>query len=154
MVNSILWTILLSLTPIGELRVSIPFGIASGLHPLLVFIIAVIANWCVAPILFLFLEIIHYRILHVRHYRTMFDHIMARARRKSSRVVEKYGVIGLALLVAVPLPVTGVYTATLLAWFFGMNKLKALGAIALGASIAGVIMMFVSIGGLKLIGFV
>ena len=39
------------MTPIGELRAAIPYGIASGIHPLLVYAIAVIGN--TVPVFFL-----------------------------------------------------------------------------------------------------
>jgi len=43
------------------------------------------------------------------------------------------------LLVAIPLPVTGVYTATFAAWLLGMDWKKAFPAIGLGVIIAGTI---------------
>jgi uncharacterized membrane protein len=50
------------------------------------------------------------------------------------------------LLVAIPLPFTGVYTATILSWLLGMNWKKAFPAIALGVPIAGIIVLLVTLG--------
>jgi len=35
--------------------------------------------------------------------------------------VVSYGFLGLTLLVAIPLPFTGVYTASILSWLLNMN---------------------------------
>ena len=130
--NNILWVALLSMTPIGELRAGIPFALASGMNPWLAYFVCVVANSIVVPILFFFLEWVHNHFLHLPGYRTAFDKFMESTRKKTSKLINKYGVFGLTLFVAVPLPVTGAYTATLAAWFFGMNKLKTFISIFIG----------------------
>ena len=61
--------------------------------------------------------------------------------------VGKLGVIlGLALFVAVPLPVTGVYTATILAWLLGIDWKKAFPPIGLGTVVAGIIVLLITLG--------
>jgi uncharacterized membrane protein len=65
--------------------------------------------------------------------------------------VDKYGFWGLTLLVAVPLPITGVYTGTALAWLLGMDWKKAFPATALGAVVAGVIVLLLTLGGAGLL---
>ena len=70
-----------------------------------------------------------------------------RIRRKLHKKVEKYGYFGLTLFVAVPLPITGAWTGTLGAWFFGMDKLKSTLAILLGVLIAGIIVTIVTLVG-------
>ncbi len=57
--------------------------------------------------------------------------------------VDKYGYWGLALFVAIPLPITGAYTGTLGAWVLGMDPKKTFLAVALGALIAGIIVTVV-----------
>lgn len=144
---------LLSMTPVGELRAGIPYAVATGSPFWLAFLVCAFANMLVIPIGFFFLELIHHRLLHTRHYRSAFDYFMERTRRNSERKVEKYGYAGLFLLTAIPLPFTGAYTATLAAWFFGMNKWKAFLSIAIGVVAAGLIMTSVSYGGFRLFGF-
>jgi len=116
--SALLWAALLSMTPIGELCAGIPVAIASGVSPLVAYVVCVFANILVVPILFFFLEVIHRRLLHVGSYQSAFDKYMEKSRKKTGHLVEKYGVFGLALFVAIPIPVTGAYTATLAAWFF------------------------------------
>lgn len=150
--NAILWTALLSMTPVGELRAGIPVGIAAGLHPWTVFIVSVVANSVIVPFVFLFLEFIHGRLLHVKSYQTAFDKFMERTRKKVKPLVDKYGMFGLAVFVAVPIPGTGAYAGALAAWFFGMNKWKAFFSICIGVVVAGMIMMGALLGGIKLVG--
>jgi uncharacterized membrane protein len=145
--NAILLGILLSMTPVGELRAGLPAAFIAGVNPWIAYAVCVIANAFVAPICFVFLEYIHYHFLHVGMYRTAFDKFMERTRQRTEKYVQKYGYFGLALFVAVPLPLTGAYTGALAAWFFGMNKWKAFIAILLGVAVAGAIVLAVLLTG-------
>ena len=139
--NLVLWTILLSMTPVGELRLGIPVAIAAGMNPWFAFALAVIANSLIVPVVFFFLEVVHRRLLHFNHYQNAFDKFMERTRKKVHPLIEKYGMIGLAIFVAVPIPGTGAYAGALGAWFFGMNKWKAFWSIAAGVLVAGIIVL-------------
>lgn len=150
--NALLWAALLSMTPVSELRGGIPVALAAGVSPWLAFVVCVLANILVVPVVYFFLEFIHVRLLHINSYQSVFDKFMERTRKKLKPLVDKYGILGLAVFVAVPLPATGVYTATLAAWFFGMEWKRALLAILLGVIAAGIIVLVVSFGGLKLLG--
>jgi len=145
--NPVLFTLLLAMVPVGELRGAIPYAIAMGVPAGLALSVAVLGNVLIVPVLFLFLEFIHFRFLHMRHYRSMFDFFMERTRARAQRKVERYGYVGLFLLVAIPLPFTGAYTATIAAWFFGMRKWPAFLAIVAGVIVAGVIVLLLSVGG-------
>jgi len=59
-----------------------------------------------------------------------------RAREKVSSKFELAGYIGLALFVAIPLPLTGVWTASLGASLLGLNKIRSFLAITVGNFIA------------------
>jgi len=145
--NPILFTFLLAMVPIGELRGAIPYAVAMGVPLGLAFSLAIVGNMLIVPFLFLFLEFVHFRFLHLRQYRSMFDFFMERTRRRAQKNVEKYGYVGLFLLVAIPLPFTGAYTATIAAWFFGMRKVPAFLAILAGLVVAAVIVLLLSVGG-------
>jgi len=148
--NQLLLAILLSMSPIFELRLGIPVAIAAGMNPLTAYIVCVLANITIVPIIFLFLEFIHHRFMHSHTYRSAFDLYMERTRKKSHHFIEKYGMVGLALIVAIPFPGTGAYTGTLVAWFLGMKKRNAFLAIVSGVLIAGAIVLAASVGTLKL----
>ncbi len=144
--NGLWWAALLSMTPIVEMQGGIPVALASGASPLTAFVVCVVANLLVMPLLFFFLEEIHHRFLHFKGYQSLFDKFMERTRRKVKPLVDKYGLYGLIVLVALPGPGTGVYTATFAAWFFGLKKVKAYLAISVGMVIAASLVLAVSLG--------
>jgi uncharacterized membrane protein len=58
---------------------------------------------------------------------------------KNKKLVQKYQEVGLMLFVALPLPVTGAWTGSLLSVVMGLRPLKSFFFIACGVGIAGVI---------------
>lgn len=145
--NEYIGTFLLSMLPIFELRGGIPFGIFSGLNPIVVYLIAVTGNLLVIIFGFFFLDFFHKYFLKISLYKRVFEHFLERARRKAHAKIEKYGYLGLFLFVAIPLPVTGAYTGTLVAWFFKMRGKKTYIALGLGVITAGLIVTAVSLTG-------
>lgn len=145
--NPVLWAILLSMTPVIEMQGGIPVMIAGGYPIWVALAVCLAANIAVVPILYFFLEVIHKRFMHINHtYQSFFDKIMERTRKQTHKLVEKYGVYGVIILVALPGPGTGAYTATLASWFFGMNKWKAFFAISIGMFIASLIILAATLG--------
>ena len=65
----------------------------------------------------------------------------------------KWEFIVLMLFVGIPLPITGAYTGTILAWFFKINRKKAYVALSLGVLIAGIIVSIVSVLGINTLRF-
>lgn len=141
--EKIAWFILVTLSPISELRGGIPLGIALGLDPALVFSIAIVANALLFFPVFFALKLLYHRFLSRF---PLFTRYLEKVKEKGKPKVDKYGFLGLTLFVAIPLPATGVYTATFLSWLLGMEWKKAFPPIALGAVIAGVIVLLVTLG--------
>ena len=143
MVEKIGWVLLLSISPISELRGGIPVGILKyELNPLLVFLIAVTANALIFFPVFFVLRLFYDRLL----YRIpLFDKYLDGLRKRGKPKVDKYGFWGLALFVGVPLPLTGAYTGTILAWLLGMDWRKAFGAVGLGVVLAGVVVFLITL---------
>jgi uncharacterized membrane protein len=146
MIQKIGFVLLVTLSPISELRGGIPLGISFGLDPLFTFFIAIIANALLFFPIFLALRLFYDRFLSRFQ---IFNHYLDSVRRKGNPKVAKYGFLGLALLVGIPLPATGVYTATILSWLLGMDWRKAFPAIALGVVIAGIIVLLITLGVIK-----
>jgi uncharacterized membrane protein len=59
--------------------------------------------------------------------------------KKGSKYVEKYEVLGLAIFVGIPLPFTGVWTGSALAWLLDLDWKKSFLAVSLGVIIAACI---------------
>jgi uncharacterized membrane protein len=138
-INSLFFTALISMVPVAELRGAIPFALVRGVHPVAAYAVAVLANILVVPVAYFFLTTINKHLLAFPLYARLFHRIVERARSKTAHRVQRWGPFGLALFVAIPLPVTGAYTGTLAAWLFGLDRKKAFASIALGVLTAGVI---------------
>jgi len=138
MIREIALTLLATVLPISELRVGIPLGISLELPPWFTFLIAVVANALIFFPVFFALRLFYDKVL----FRIpLFDKYLDNLRKRGKPKVEKYGFLGLLFFVAVPLPITGVYTATILAWLLEMDWRRAFPPIAIGVVIAGVIVL-------------
>jgi len=152
--NPIIYAIILSLTPISELRGGIPVAVAAGYGILFSFVICVVANLLAIPITFFFLDYLHKFFMRIDFYKNSFNKFLEKARTKIEKSVgEKGQFVALMVFVGVPLPATGAYTGTLLAWFFNMDRKKAYAAIGLGVLLAGLIVSLVIFFGLKTLSF-
>jgi uncharacterized membrane protein len=145
----LLWTALLSFLPISELRGGIPFAVANGVPWYWAYPFAAALNALVAPICWIFLSTLHKLFLKMAWYKNFFDRFVERARIKLHRGVEKWGWLGVAAFVAIPLPITGAWTGTLGAWVLGLGKPKTMLAVILGVFTAGAIVTVVVILGVQ-----
>ena len=114
-----LLSILLGILPISELRGAIPYAYLNGVPIWLSYIIGVLSNAMVPFIGFLFFETLHKLLDKWGFYHRLFEKTVDRARKKVGDKVSKYGLLGLMLFVAIPLPVTGAWTGILGAWVLG-----------------------------------
>jgi uncharacterized membrane protein len=143
------WTAFLSFLPISELRGAIPFAVAHDVPWYAAYLLAVFLNAMVAPVCWLFLSTLHKLFLKMKWYRNFFSRFVERARNKLSSEVEKWGWLGIAIFVAIPLPMTGAWTGTLGAWVLGLSKRRTLLAVILGVVVAGIIVTVVTLLGIQ-----
>ena len=137
-----LLSMLLGILPISELRGAIPFLYFNKVQevPLaLAFAVGVLSNALVPFIGFVFLETLHKLLDKWFFYHRLFEKTVSRARNKVSERVNKYGLLGLMLFVAVPLPVTGAWTGIVGAWVLGLDRKKSILFILLGILISGIV---------------
>ena len=134
-----LLSILFGIIPISELRGAIPFAYFNGVPLWLAYIIGVLSNALVPFIGFIFFSTLHKLLDKWALYHKFFDRTINRARNKVGEKVSKYGLLGLMLFVAIPLPITGAWTGTIGAWVLGLDRKKSILFILLGVLIAGVI---------------
>jgi uncharacterized membrane protein len=144
MTEKIAQVLLATVLPISELRGGMWLGIVTfGLDPLLTFSIAVITNILIFFPIFFALRLFYDKVL----YRIpLFDKYLDNLRKRGKPKVDKYGFWGLFMFVAIPLPLTGVYTGTILAWLLGMDWKKAFPAVAFGVLIAGGVVLLITLG--------
>jgi uncharacterized membrane protein len=151
--ETLLFSILLSLLPISELRGAIPFALANGVGPVTSYLICVGANLLVGPLVYGFLATLHRLLSRWDAYRRLFERLVGRAQNKVRTQVQRFGYVGLALFVAIPLPITGAYTGALGAWVLGMSPRRALPAISGGVAAAGLLVTLVAALGIEAFRF-
>jgi len=143
-----------SMLPIIELRGAIPLGWGLDLPWWQSYILAVIGNIIPVPFILLFIK----RIItwmsgcRVGFFNKVANWLIKKA-EKNRKKIEKYSFFGVCLFVAIPLPVTGAWTGSLVAAVFDMKFSKALVSCILGVLIAGVIMTLISGGVLGFLSF-
>ena len=138
-----------AMIPVVELRGAIPLGISMGLPPLMVYVLAVLGNLLPVPFIILLVRRVFDWLRKGRFWGPKITAMERRAHLKG-RMVRKYRLPGLVILVAVPLPGTGAWTGALVAAPFDIPPSSALPAILLGVLLAGGIMLAVSCGLLAL----
>ena len=143
------WIAFLSFLPISELRGAIPFAIANGVPWYTAYVMAVFLNALVAPACWIFLSTLNKLFLKMDWYRRLFERFIERARNKLHEKVERWGWLGVAVFVAIPLPITGAWTGTLGAWVLGVSRRKTMIAVIIGVATAGVIVTAVVFLGLQ-----
>jgi uncharacterized membrane protein len=132
-------TFLWSISPFGEAKVGIPYGIFHDLNIFWVLLIAVVANILVFPIMMFFLEHINRTLLRWHAYKTMAIWIARRAKLGSGDKIKKYGFLGLILFVMIPLPGTGVYAGSIAGYIFKVDTKTAFKANVIGIIISSLI---------------
>jgi len=141
MLRAILILVALTLVPALELRASIPLGFFSMHDELawpVVFLVCAIANILLGWIVFALLGPA-FGIL--RRWPWFERHIWPRLEKTRHRLhpyVEKYGELGVAVFIGVPLPGSGVYSGALGSYLLGLDRRKFALANVLGVLIAAV----------------
>lgn len=118
--------VVMTIVPWIELRGAIPWAIGAGDRVYLPMIL--LANLAIFWPGFYFLEFMYERFPEGGWVHRKLEHI----RQKAHPLVEKYGVLGLAVFVAIPLPGTGAYSGTAAAWLLDMDPKKGFLAVSLG----------------------
>ena len=128
LITSILW----SLSPFGESKVGIPYGIAQGVNSYLVFFTCFLANVMVFPIMIFFLENVNKNLVKWRPYKKAAIWVAKRTKSGTGNKIQRFGFFGLALFVMLPVPGTGVYAGSIAAYLFQIERKKAFIANSIG----------------------
>ena len=150
-VGKFIFTMLVSMLPVVELRGGIPFGVAGlGLSYTAAFWAAVLGNLLPAPFIIIYIRrVFQFLRRHFPRFGALVDRLEKKAHLKG-RKVRRYRNLGLYLLVAIPLPGTGAWTGALVAAFLDIRLKKAMPAIALGVVTAGFIMLGLTSAGVNM----
>jgi len=136
--------------PVSELRGAIP--LALGVYqfdPLSAYLLGVLGNLLPVPILLKLLGPVTALLRRSVLLNRGVSWLLARTRKRHSALIERLGAMALVLFVAVPLPATGAWTGALIAHVFEIPFRYAFPLIALGVSIAGVLVTLATLGVIK-----
>lgn len=131
--------------PVVELRGAIPVGVAAGLPPAVACAVAILGNLLPVPFIMLLARWVFNWLRDSRLFGSKIVWLERRAHLKG-RIVRRYRLPGLVVLVAIPLPGTGAWTGALVASLLDIRLRSALPAILLGLMIAGGITTAVTLG--------
>ena len=161
--NSELATFFISMIPIIELRGAIPFGTATALWgenalslPMSL-LFSILGSSLVCVILtFAFWPIFRW-LSKTKLFKKLAQFIENKLKKHSKDIDEKtqqvknekrilwIKLIGIFVFVAIPIPLTGVWTGTCLALFVGLNKRQTMATVVLGNLVAGLLMTLVTL---------
>ncbi|NLL69720.1 MAG: small multi-drug export protein [Epulopiscium sp.] len=146
------WVVfLVSAIPVLEQKAAIPIGLAENLNYGTVFIYSLLGSLLPSPFIILLIRKIFDWLRRFSFFEKIIEKLEKRALKKGEKV-EKYALFGLFILVALPLPGTGVWTGSLVAALMKLEFKSALFVIALGAAVCGAILLFSGHGILSIIG--
>ncbi len=136
---------IISLLPILELRGGLIAANLLGVRLIPAFIICFLGNMLPIPFILLFIEKIFAWLRDKKGLGAVVRYCERKADKNKDKI-EKYGLWGLLILVAIPLPGTGAWTGALVAALMRLDIKKSLPVIAGGVLIAGVIVALIMYG--------
>lgn len=136
---------IISMAPLIELRGAMIYAAANDMPFLQSFICCVLGNMLPVPFLIKFSKGILLYLAKVDKIGWVFQKIIDRGNKKAEKI-GGWELLGLFLFVAVPLPGTGAWTASLVSALLQLRIKKSLLAIGAGVIACGIIMGALSFG--------
>lgn len=138
---------LCSMVPVIELRGAIPLGWATNIPWWLTYLLAVVGNMLPVPFILLLIR----QVLTVMEkmpikFVRAFAAWLRRKAEKNTDKIQRFGFWGLCFFIAIPLPVTGAWTGSLVAATIRMNFWRAMLSALLGVMIAGAVVTLICLG--------
>ena len=136
---------IISLMPVLECRLGMFTAIVLlGMNPFAGFVISFIGNILPIPFILILINKIFELLKKIPYVNKPIYWLEEHTLKKKDKI-DKYGIWGLLLFVAIPLPGTGGWTGALLASLLNLDKKKSFGVIAIGVFIAGLIITVLSL---------
>jgi uncharacterized membrane protein len=137
--QKILLVIIANFMPTTEQIGGITLGLSIGLDPVTVLVSSLTVNCLLFFPIYFGLKLLYNKVFSRIK---LFHKYIERTRKKGKPYIDKYGVLGLTVFVALPSPLTGTYTASLLAWLMNLDWKKSFIAIAIGSIIGALVIFF------------
>ena len=139
-----LMVIVLSMFPFWELRGTILLW-GADIFPTLskyeIYLWAVIGNLIPVPLILKLFPWVEQKLRRFGSFDRFFNWLFERTRRRAEDQVGRYKEAALVLFVAIPLPVTGAWTGSLIAYLFDLGHMPSFLYITIGVLIAGLVML-------------
>jgi uncharacterized membrane protein len=115
-----------------------------NIHSAIIFAIVTVSSVAIFFVVWILLNVFYSKASNRWFF---FNRFIEKVRKKGETpLVKKYGLIGLALLMAIPLPTIGVCGGTLLSWLMGMEWRSSLIAVVSGATVSNSIVLLSVLG--------
>ncbi|MBQ9227380.1 MAG: small multi-drug export protein [Eubacterium sp.] len=136
---------IISLFPVLECRLGMFTAIVLlNMNPFVGFVISFLGNILPIPFILLLINKIFEWLKKIPGICKPIIWLEQHTLKKRDKI-DKYGVWGLLIFVAIPLPGTGGWTGALLASLLGLDRKKSFGVICVGVFIAGLIISVLSL---------
>jgi len=149
----ILYAVILTFLPGSELRIGLPVAMLYakdvGIPLIIIFLLIVLINILLIFFIFYFLDHLHAGLMNFKGYQRVFNAWLKRFQKRIDKFEKRHaalGFIALTLFVAVPLPVSGAWSGSLISWLLGLDRKKSIFSIGLGVLIAGLLVFFGMLG--------
>ena len=145
----------ISMVPLIELRVAVPFGLTRGLDPLILYPICIVGNMLPVPVIFFFARKVLEWGKDKKIIGKFFTFCLEKGHKGGEKLQSKAGrglYWALFLFVGIPVPGTGAWTGTLAASILDMDFKKSVIAVIAGVVLAGIIMGLGTAGVLTILG--
>ncbi len=155
---SFIAVVLISMIPICEARVAIPFGIATeiwgqnALHPFVSFVAAVIGGSIVSLIVLVLLKPLVSKLKETRRFKNLATKLENKFKKQTTDVLEQPDSIknkklnawlSVTLFVAIPAPMTGIWSGAAVSCFTELSFFKSFSAVAVGNLIGCMLILLV-----------
>ena len=134
---------LISMVPLIELRVALPYALSNGIPTFPAYILCMVGNMLPVPVIFFFARKVLEWGKDKKVIGKFFTFCLEKGEKGGKKLQEKAGrglYFALFLFVGIPLPGTGAWTGTLAASILDMDFKRSVRAIICGVVLAGVIM--------------
>lgn len=154
MLREILEVIIYTFIPTLELRFSIPWGILKlGMDPWLVFVVAVISNILLGIVFYSLIDVFMKIVSKIKILDKFYKYYIGKTQKKIKKYVDKYGELGAAVFIGIPLPLSGVYSGAIGAYIIGLPFRKFVVASVIGVLMAAVVVTAVVVTGSSVFNF-
>lgn len=138
----------LSMIPWLESRYVIPLAMLNfGWEWWQAFPIAIVGNMLPVPFILLFFRFVEKFLRKYKFWTGLMDRLFSLTRKRADSKIKRYEYLGLILFVAIPLPFTGAWTGSLIAYLFDLKLSKSLITIFIGIVIAASVMTALALTG-------